>query len=192
MSLGVLPGRTPGLHELISAYDSSGRYYHTLGHIRDCLRELDSCRASAREPGLIELAIWYHDAIYDPSRHDNEARSAAMARDAMNNTGLPPTAIERVQAMILATRHLDPSGDADARLLVDIDLSILGRPQAEFDRYEDAIRREYQRVPDHIFAQEGRPSCKNYSSERGFIQPIYFRNDTRCPRGKICFIRLPN
>jgi predicted metal-dependent HD superfamily phosphohydrolase len=49
----------------------------------------------------------------------------------------------------MATRsHNVGDEDPDARLLVDIDLAILGSAPARFDEYERQVRREYGHVSD--------------------------------------------
>jgi predicted metal-dependent HD superfamily phosphohydrolase len=100
----------------------------------------------------VEGAIWFHDVIYDPTRGDNEERSADLAVQALQKMGADEQSVAAVKGLILDTRHVAPAASADGRLLVDIDLSILGRPADEFDTYEQAIRREYAYVPDEAFA----------------------------------------
>ena len=56
-----------------------------------------------------------------------------------------------VRRLILTTRHAETPTDADAMLIVDIDLSILGQPWARFEEYERGIRREYAHVSDEAF-----------------------------------------
>ncbi len=65
--------------DLVSRYADPQRAYHTLDHITDCLRHFDAVRHLAAWPAAVELAIWFHDAIYDPQRGDNETRSAELA-----------------------------------------------------------------------------------------------------------------
>src|SRR5437868_5756855 len=79
--VGVPSDRGADIQPLLGAYESADRHYHNLRHLQHCLRELDLARKEAKDPAAIELAIWYHDAIYDPTRHDNEQRSADMLID---------------------------------------------------------------------------------------------------------------
>jgi predicted metal-dependent HD superfamily phosphohydrolase len=145
--------RIPDITPLIDLYSSSTRHYHNMGHLRACLAELDSARHLAMDAPAIELALWYHDAIYDATRSDNEAQSADMATTAMKSVGVSQIRIDAVRSLILATRHATPPATADEMLIVDIDLSILGKPESEFAAYESAIRQEYAHVPDAGFRQ---------------------------------------
>src|SRR6185295_1221583 len=102
--------------------------------------------------GEVEIALWFHDAVYDVHRHDNERRSADWARDALAGAGVAATAIARVEALVMATRHATTTpGSADEELLVDIDLAILGADAARFAEYAAQIRREYAHVADAEF-----------------------------------------
>jgi predicted metal-dependent HD superfamily phosphohydrolase len=51
----------------------------------------------------------------------------------------------------MATQHQAGAAGGDAALMLDIDLSILGRVPEVFDRYEANIRQEYQWVPEADF-----------------------------------------
>lgn len=122
---------------LVEAYTAPHRAYHNLHHIADCLQQLDLAQIANDE---IELALWFHDVVYDSRAADNEAQSAAWAVAFLRAT---PLTAERVQALILATQHRAPPTDSAEALVVDIDLSILGRAPAEFADYERRIRQEY-------------------------------------------------
>jgi predicted metal-dependent HD superfamily phosphohydrolase len=137
---------------LATAYDGARRHYHNLRHVRQCLEALDEIRAKCAQPDAVEAAIWFHDVVYDPTRGDNEARSADVADEALRRMGADERFIETVRELILDTRHVTPAASVDGRILVDIDLSILGRQSDEFDDYEQAIRHEYAHVPDEAFA----------------------------------------
>ena len=60
------------LRELEDGYGSPGRHYHTFGHVWSCLLELDRVRSLCGSPLALELAVWFHDAVYDPQAGDNE------------------------------------------------------------------------------------------------------------------------
>lgn len=136
--------------QLIKHYTEPHRAYHNLKHIDHCLKELDTVRSLADNPDLIELAIWFHDAIYDPRSKENEVQSAQLAVDTAKKAGLDRIA-ESLSALILATRHDGAPSDKDQQILVDVDLSILGQPSAIFLEYEKNIRREYSWVAENDF-----------------------------------------
>lgn len=132
--------------ELAARYCESHRAYHTLAHIRHTLDELDAARDLAQDPDAVEFALWFHDVVYDIGAGDNEEESARIAREAALAFGLSETWADRVSDLILATRHAATPVEADAQLMVDIDLSILGQPWQRFDAYEEEIRTEYAPV----------------------------------------------
>jgi predicted metal-dependent HD superfamily phosphohydrolase len=136
------------LRDLTRRYAEPHRAYHTAEHIAEVLRWFDWAaeRTGWRDLVDVYLAIVFHDAIYDPLAADNEARSAALARDAV-------AASERTQMLIrLTARHAklapaDLEGDDDAAQFLDCDLAILAAPSERFDAYDAAIAREYRAVP---------------------------------------------
>jgi dimethylargininase len=150
-------GRAPRVGEfdaLLARYAAPQRHYHTAQHLAEVFGHWDRVRTDAVRPAEAELALWYHDAIYDPQRSDNEAASAALARDAIVASGLGQEVAARVEALILATRHDGAPAPGDAALVVDVDLAILGERESRFDEYERQVREEYAWVPGFIFRRK--------------------------------------
>ena len=150
-ALGVQAPDDALFNTLLARYGEAHRAYHTLQHLDECLDGLALERGRAKRPAEIALALWFHDAIYDLHRHDNEDRSADWARQALRDAGVDAGAAQRVHALVMATRHQAQPEEADAQLLVDIDLSILGAPAPRFAKYEQQIRIEYAHVPPEVF-----------------------------------------
>jgi predicted metal-dependent HD superfamily phosphohydrolase len=95
----------------------------------------------------VEVALWFHDAVHDPRRDDNEARSAEWARSSVAAAGVPAIVAGKIGDLVLATRHVALPRAIDARVVVDVDLSILGADTKRFAEYEAQIREEYGFVP---------------------------------------------
>ncbi|WP_222846704.1 HD domain-containing protein [Chitinolyticbacter meiyuanensis] len=141
---------------LLAAYAEPQRRYHTRQHLAECLALLMRYRDLAAEPAEVEIALWFHDAVYDVKASDNEARSADWAALELTAASVQPSRIARVRELILTTRHdAVPQGE-DARLLVDIDLAILGSSPARFAEYQAQIRAEYAWVPGPVFRSKRR------------------------------------
>jgi predicted metal-dependent HD superfamily phosphohydrolase len=152
-ALGATPDAS--LHaELLARYAEPHRAYHTQQHLAECLALFDEHRLLAQRPAEVELALWFHDAVYDVHRHDNEAVSAAWARAALLGGGADAEVGDRIAALVLATRHSVAPATPDEQLLVDVDLAILGAAPSRFAEYEAQIRAEYSFVPPVVFAEK--------------------------------------
>ena len=138
---------------LEARYGEPRRRHHTPGHIRACLQLLDGVQGLTREDRrLLEYAIWWHDAVYDPARSDNEEQSAELARSELAGLGRPDAEIDEVARLVLLTKgHRVEPGDRLGALLVSIDLSILGADPQAYDAYAGQIREEYSHVPAEAF-----------------------------------------
>lgn len=137
-------------HALHACYTEPQRKYHTLDHVAALLRLADAERAHAAQPEVLEFAIWFHDAIYDPHARDNEQRSAAWARRALEAMHAEAALARQVEACILATQmhELPDTPIPDLPLFLDLDLSILAAPETDYDAYRRRIREEYAWVPE--------------------------------------------
>lgn len=135
---------------LETAYGDPARTYHNWTHINAMLNLLDGVRSRGEfadvELPEVELAIFFHDVVYDPQAKDNEQRSAAVLRSM--SAGIDVGLVWNVCLMIVATEKHGPSEDASTRLLLDLDLAILGAPSDDYDGYATAVRKEYAFLPD--------------------------------------------
>jgi predicted metal-dependent HD superfamily phosphohydrolase len=156
------------------AYTSDGRHYHTVEHILECLAYLDRVRAVAYRPDELEAAIWFHDAVYNVSRNDNEAQSAQLARDVALRAGIPSASAERIADLVLGTTHAAEGHNPDARLLADIDLSILGASPERYRRYETDIRREYASTPIDLYRRGRLQVLDSFLERTAIYQTPYF------------------
>lgn len=138
--------------KLLRAWRGWGRHYHSLAHLDACLRQFSSAHFLATEPVEVELALWFHDAIYRTWRRDNELRSAVWARMFVVAHGGPHDTAARISSHVMATAHVESPLSGDAALVVDIDLSILGQPLPVYDEFERNVRREYWWVPKRRYA----------------------------------------
>ena len=140
--------RETEFQRLAAAYQAPTRHYHTLHHVANLLRRLDA--AALHDRPVVELAVWYHDAVYHALKSDNETRSAAEALAFLQPSALAPARQQRVAFLIARTAdHTQPQPPHDTDLLtfLDADLSILGAPEPEYLEYARQVRREYRRVP---------------------------------------------
>jgi predicted metal-dependent HD superfamily phosphohydrolase len=150
--------------KIINCYTKNGLAYHNLTHLQDCLKEFTNRKNEARDPIAVELAIWFHDAIYNPRANDNEAKSAQMAADFLSNTKWEHS----VPKLILATKHQDEPSSHDAQLLCDIDLGILSSESSTYRDYAMAIRNEYGWVEEEAY-RNGRTAVLKSFLDRPFI-----------------------
>ena len=173
--LGASTDPAPVAADLLRRWGEPARAYHSLRHLDDCLVQLDTAPAQHADRDLVECAIWFHDAVYDPRAADNEDRSADLAREELGKVGVTAARTDAVAALVLLTRHRARPEDAEGRLVCDIDLSILGRPADEFDRYDGEIRTEYQWVPETHYRRERAVVLRGFlERERLYLTP-YFR-----------------
>jgi predicted metal-dependent HD superfamily phosphohydrolase len=153
---------------LEAAYATPPRAYHNFDHVQEVLRHYHAVAEGPgwRQPREVQLAVLYHDAIYEAGRGDNEARSAQSAREAIARW-LPDQDIdiERVVQLIeLTSRHgglASADVDAEAALFLDCDMAILAASPEVFDAYDRGIAQEYKGVvPGWIFRRKRRQFLK--------------------------------
>ncbi|MBR0838294.1 phosphohydrolase [Bradyrhizobium manausense] len=153
--------------ELVAAYTAPGRHYHNLAHIEDCLAALAQVNGlSSLEREILTEAIWWHDVVYDPTRRDNEERSAEFAEQHMR-----ADLRDEVGRLIRLTKSHDVGADDRlGAILISIDLSILGAEPARYDAYAAAIRQEFVHVSETDY-RAGRAAVLRRFAARRVIYP---------------------
>lgn len=159
--------------QLASIYSAPDRHYHNLDHIRTLLALAEEHAREITDGEAVEVAIWFHDAVYDTRKADNEAESAKLAKELLAGAAAEKR-LEFIAAMIRASaKHGIPDSmqgatAKDCALFLDMDLAILGSPVGEFDVYERAVRLEYGWVADEAWVAGRRKVLRNFLA-RPFI-----------------------
>ena len=172
----ALGGRVgPEARRAYAAVDAAyrGRPYHDLGHVEHAL-ETSLFLAedlSPAEGARVVLALVYHDAVYDPRANDNEARSAAVARQALASLSVEKADLAEIERLILLTRDHHAS-DPLGTLVVDADLAILQASAERYDAYAAAIREEYAFVPEEAYREGRRRVLEGLLARRLFTSPL--------------------
>lgn len=160
--------------DIINRYNEPHRHYHTLSHITACLGQLDSIRYHLESPMIVELALWFHDIIYNPKRTDNEKQSAVYAADKLSNSILEVDNINRICRLIEITKHPSTPETVDEKYIVDIDLGILGAPTDVYLQYTAQIRKEYAHVPNFLYKLARKKFLKKLLKEDSIYNVDYF------------------
>ena len=140
--------------KLVQLYSQKNRHYHNLNHIQALLKLSEEYRNILNSPRTINFAIWYHDAIYNASKNNNEEKSAELAKKHLTAMGVNQNVISDCFKLIIATKkHEVPNNlnTFDAKFLLDIDLSILAAPQKAYLQYTKQIRKEYSIYTDLMY-----------------------------------------
>lgn len=148
--------------ELLTRYAEPQRKYHTRQHLEECLALFEEVIALAPHPAEVEMALWFHDAVYDVKGSGNEERSADWAHRALIDAGVDPASADRVRQLVLVTKHDGVPSSLDEQVLVDIDLAILGAERQRFDEYERQIREEYAFVPGFLFRRKRKQILRTF------------------------------
>lgn len=138
--------------DLLTRYAEPHRHYHDHTHLAETLAAVDRLTGHARNPDACRLAAWFHDAVHDPRRADNEDASAALATRVLEPYGFAPARVSEVARLVRLTASHDPGpDDPDGAVLCDADLAILAAAPERYARYVADVRQEYAHLEDAEF-----------------------------------------
>lgn len=164
------------LNRLIAAYSEKQRAYHTVQHIYECLNLLESIRSELNDAHAVALALWFHDAIYDPKAKDNELKSAELFEQYMAQY-LPVNTVQKIKRWILATQKHALTNETDLQFLLDIDLSILAATPKRFIQYEQQIQKEYAWVDPEVYLIKRKEVLVHFYQSEPLYQTTYFQKN---------------
>ncbi len=151
-ALGDAPAALDAGREVLARYAEPHRRYHDQRHLAELLAALRALEPEGPPPPSVVLAAYWHDAVYDPRRDDDEARSAELAVQALRGLGQPGALVDEVRRLVLLTATHDPDAqDAAGALLSDADLAVLAAGGARYAAYAADVRAEHAHVPDDAF-----------------------------------------
>lgn len=167
--------------QIVAAYSTPNRYYHTLKHIDRVLEVIQALEYQTQDFKTVQFAAWFHDIVYDTKAKDNEEKSAARAVELLLPLSIPSNAIKNVKRLILTTQtHQALTSDSDAQVLLDADLAILGSNPSEYSKYAQAIRQEYFWVPEIEYFIARKQVLENFLLREN----IYFTQEIQQRREK--------
>lgn len=155
-------------HMLIDAYSESHRHYHNLQHVAEMLSVLPECS------NALYMAVWFHDAVYEPKNHDSEGKSAELAKEKCVEMGYSREFSADVASMIMATKHVAEPSAEEAKLICDADLSIFASPRVY--EYNEAIRKEYSHIPVEAYLQRRKKVLNSFLSRTCIYHTKEFRD----------------
>jgi predicted metal-dependent HD superfamily phosphohydrolase len=162
--------------QIVKAYSSPNRHYHTLQHIHHVLNTIETLKFHTHNLAEVQLAAWFHDVVYDTRAKDNEERSADYARDLLSSLDIPLSNISTIISLILNTKsHKAAVDDFDSQVLLDADLAILAANPIEYREYSDRIRQEYAWVSEADYITGRRQVLEKFlQRDRIYFTPSMF------------------
>jgi pantetheine-phosphate adenylyltransferase/dephospho-CoA kinase len=141
--------------KIVQTYSTNNRYYHDICHIVSMVNEWESCKHMMKNPDAVLFSIYFHDYVMKRSSKVDEERSANHAYAVAKQLLLSEEFAKEVHANIMVTKHNIEPLTEDQKLMIDLDLSIFGKPWEVFNAYDTNIWNEWQHVGEAKF-KEGR------------------------------------
>ncbi|WP_332604717.1 HD domain-containing protein [Acinetobacter sp. ESBL14] len=163
-------------NKLIAAYSEKQRAYHTLQHLYECLALFDTIRADLNDGHAVALALWFHDAVYDPQAKDNELKSAELFEQYLVQD-LPNDIVQKIKRWIVATQKHASTDELDLQFLLDIDLAILAASPERFTEYEQQIQQEYAWVDPDVYLIKRKEVLAHFYQTEPLYQTEYFQQN---------------
>jgi predicted metal-dependent HD superfamily phosphohydrolase len=162
--------------EIFAKYSEHGRHYHTTEHLEQLLAELDEIRHQIIDWDTVLFALFYHDIVHSAIGSTNEAESARIAKQRLEEIGYPEEKIAKCESMIMATKLHKPSEDPDTNFFIDADLAVLGQPAADYQQYVEQIRKEYAVFPDLLYDYGRKKMLQHYLKMDCIYKTDFFFN----------------
>ena len=182
LGLSISAALVRDYEELIARYSESHRKYHTVRHLDECFAKLAEVRSCAEHPAEVEVALWFHDAIYEPRSNENEAKSAELASSKIQIAGGSLECVKRISTLIMATQHAAVPQSDDAKvLLMSTSPFLVNRLKDSMNtkvRYEESI----PGYRSSFLRENGRESSENFWPVQRYSTQRYSGNAMKAGR----------
>jgi predicted metal-dependent HD superfamily phosphohydrolase len=148
-------------NEIEKNYSNKNRHYHTLSHLENLLIQLSEVKKEIKNWDTILFSLFYHDAVYNVLKSNNEEKSAELAEKRMKQISVPLQLIEECKSQIIATKKHNFDSNNDTNYFTDADLSVLGQSWEVYSEYFKNVRKEYRFYPNLIY-NSGRKKVLNH------------------------------
>jgi predicted metal-dependent HD superfamily phosphohydrolase len=163
--------------ELEKLYGSKKRHYHTLTHIEQLYFLLEKNKREIQDWEILVCSIFYHDAIYDVLKSNNEEKSADLAVKHLRLLNFDNQQVEKCYKQIIATKKHEKTGDNDTDLFTDADLAILGSDWNIYEAYVQNIRKEYSIYPDFLYNNGRKKVLQHFLAMENIFKTPLFQAD---------------
>ncbi|MFP9117444.1 hypothetical protein ACLI08_06640 [Flavobacterium sp. RNTU_13] len=162
--------------EIALAYSHKNRQYHNLFHLENMYSELKCVQHTISDWDTVLFALFYHDAVYSVTKKDNEEKSSKMAISRLREIGYDTVKTSFCYELIMATKHHASSSVNDINLFTDADLSILGKPWAEYEVYCLNVRKEYSIYPDLLYNPGRKKALQHFLEMEHIFKTPHFKD----------------
>ncbi|MBT95408.1 MAG: hypothetical protein CL431_05515 [Acidimicrobiaceae bacterium] len=163
-------------NQLVNAYEESHRHYHTIDHVYACLNLLDGLPLSGQSKDMLEYAIWFHDAIYEPQSRDSEEKSALLAHDWLDKHGVIYAGeVKKIIELTADYNQWRPTQETE-QFFHDLDLAVLGSVHDIYQEYAEDIRKEYWHLNDDDYTSGRVSFLENIMEKENIYQTEAFHS----------------
>lgn len=142
------------LNMILDIWNEPNRHWHNQNHLFDLLeqinRDFDHGLISLTEKKKLQMVALFHDIVYDPSRTDNEEKSAEFMVSICEDKEI----LKDIYQAILDTKTHQSSSPLSEKFN-KYDMNIVERDYDSLLEWEEGIRKEYSLYSDEQY-KEGR------------------------------------
>lgn len=150
---------------ILFKYSNLFRAYHNPKHLVNCFDVLEKFFPNEKLDPAIRLALFFHDAVYNTTKTDNEAQSCLLLDKLLPD--IDESIRNDAKSYIMVTSSHLPFDDK-SKIVVDCDLAILGSSPEEYEVYENSIREEYYFAPQDLYVS-GRAKVMSKFANKEFV-----------------------
>lgn len=139
------------ISELSDKLREPHRFYHNTAHVEDILSNIEKKYPNdyGKEKCILILLAFFHDAVYDPKRKDNEELSVDFFKNCVENRCDDENS-KTICSIIMDTKTHEPSSEL-SKIFCDLDL--YGLKKGSFERVLEDERKIFLEFQRHDYSE---------------------------------------